>query len=110
MAERGNDAGPAGLRYWRACRLRGVWETTMSSGVIESGAIDRLRAFQRTVRELLVGSRRQADLHAVSRDSAADTIYQIDALVEPVLEDFCREWARTTPLVLVAEGIEADGR
>ena len=71
--------------------------------------VARLREFQRTVRQLLIGSRRESDLHAVSRDSAADTIYRIDALVEPVLEDFCREWARTTPLVLIAEGLEGDG-
>jgi hypothetical protein len=67
----------------------------------------RLRGFQAEVRRLLIDCRRQADLHAVSRDSAADTIYQIDALVEPVLEDFCREWGRETPLVLVAEGVGA---
>ena len=23
-----------------------------------------------------------------------------------MLEDFCREWAKTTPLVLIAEGVE----
>lgn len=68
--------------------------------------IDRLREFQRTVRQLLIDSRKQKDLHAVSRDSAADTIYAIDAVVEPVLEDFCRDWARKTPLLLIAEGIE----
>lgn len=73
--------------------------------------VERLRSFQRAVRELLAHSRRQPNLHAVSRDSAADTIYNIDALVEPVLEDFCRNWAKTTPLVLIAEGIDgADGR
>jgi fructose-1,6-bisphosphatase/inositol monophosphatase family enzyme len=71
--------------------------------------VARLRDFQRTVRQLLIESRAEKDLHAVSRDSSADTIYRIDALVEPVLEDFCREWARTTPLVLTAEGIEGDG-
>jgi len=46
------------------------------------------------------------DLHAVNRSSTADTIYQIDTVVEPVLEEFCREWGKTTPLVLVAEGLE----
>jgi fructose-1,6-bisphosphatase/inositol monophosphatase family enzyme len=66
----------------------------------------RLKEFQRTVRKLLIDSRKAKDLHAVSRASAADTIYGIDAVVEPVLEDFCREWARKTPLVLIAEGIE----
>src|SRR3954451_347558 len=71
--------------------------------------VDRLRDFQRTVRQLLIDSRRSAGLHAVSWASAADTIYQIDTVVEPVLEDFCRDWAKTTPLVLIAEGIENEG-
>jgi hypothetical protein len=72
--------------------------------------VDRLKTFQATVRDLLVRSRASAGLNEVRRDSAADTIYQIDTLVEPFLEDFCRAWARTTPLVLIAEGIEnADG-
>ncbi len=69
-------------------------------------AIGRLKEFQQTVRTLLMEARKAKDLHAVSRSSTADTIYQIDAVVEPILEDFCRDWARTTPLVLVAEGIE----
>src|SRR5436305_499187 len=47
--------------------------------------VARLRGFQRTVRQLLIDSRRsageQGGLHAVSRASAADTIYQIDAVV-----------------------------
>lgn len=70
--------------------------------------IDRLKAFQRMVRSLLIDSRKAKDLHAVTRDSSADTIYRIDALVEPALIAFCAEWARTTPLVLVAEGLEDD--
>ena len=68
--------------------------------------VDRLKAFQATVRSLLIDARRATDLHAVNRASSADTIYQIDAVVEPVLVAFCQEWARTTPLVLVAEGLE----
>ena len=68
--------------------------------------IDRLIAFQKTVRDLIISSRKSANLHAVDRSTAADTIYAIDAVVEPVLEEFCRDWARTTPLVLIAEGIE----
>ena len=71
--------------------------------------LDRLIAFQRTVRELLVRSRASHGLHEVDRASAADTIYAIDAVVEPVLVEFCRDWARTTPLVLVAEGLVDDG-
>ena len=43
---------------------------------------------------------------AVSRSSAADTIYGIDTAVDPILESFCQEWGHETPLVLVAEGME----
>ncbi|MBC8106644.1 MAG: inositol monophosphatase [Anaerolineae bacterium] len=69
-------------------------------------ALVRLLAFQRIVREQLIRSRTGSNLNAVNRATAADTIYQIDTVVEPILEDFCREWAKTTPLVLIAEGIE----
>lgn len=68
--------------------------------------IDRLLEFQRAVRTLLIASRNQNDLHSVARTTSADTIYAIDAAVEPLLEDFCREWSKTTPLVLIAEGVE----
>src|SRR4051794_6239925 len=72
-------------------------------------AIARLRAFQRDVRDALIRSRTQANLHEVSRGSAADTIYRLDTVVEPMLDAFCDEWAKTTPLVLIAEGVEGDG-
>jgi fructose-1,6-bisphosphatase/inositol monophosphatase family enzyme len=68
--------------------------------------IARLKDFQRRVRDALVRSRAKRGLHEVSRSSAADTIYRLDTVVEPMLEEFCREWARTTPLVLIAEGME----
>ncbi len=45
----------------------------------------------------------------VSRHTAADTIYELDTHVEPVLEEFCRDWSREYPLILVAEGIEGPG-
>src|SRR5882724_616025 len=70
--------------------------------------IDRLREFQRAVRDVIVQSRKRPQMHAVTRHTAADTIYEIDTAVEPLLEDFCREWAKTTPLVLVAEGVESE--
>src|SRR5437867_2854263 len=70
--------------------------------------VARLKEFQAAVRDMLVRSRGSQGLSKVRRDSAADTIYQIDTLVEPLLEEFCHEWARTTPLVLIAEGIESE--
>lgn len=68
--------------------------------------VPRLRAMQADVRRTLVDARAAQDLHEVSHATAADTIYRIDAAVEPILEEHCRQWAKTTPLVLVAEGIE----
>ena len=71
--------------------------------------VARLKEFQAAVRGQLVRSRASRGLNAVNRDTAADTIYQIDTLVDPLLEDFCRDWSKTTPLVLIAEGVEGDG-
>lgn len=70
--------------------------------------VDRLRALQRDVRSLLIDARQRSDLHTISRSSAADTIYSIDAVVDPVIKSYCQEWARQTPLVLIAEGLEDD--
>ncbi len=68
--------------------------------------VRRLKSFQRQVRDLIIQSRSHTNLHAVNRSSAADTIYAIDTVVEPILESFCEEWGKTTPLVLIAEGLE----
>jgi fructose-1,6-bisphosphatase/inositol monophosphatase family enzyme len=71
-----------------------------------SAAVDRLRQFQRKVRETVVKSRAAGDLSTVSRSSMADTIYAIDTAVDPILEALCEDWGHETPLVLVAEGME----
>lgn len=71
--------------------------------------IDRLREFQRAVRDVVIESHCRPHMHTVNRETTADTIYQIDTSVEPILEDFCREWSKTMPLVLIAEGIETEG-
>jgi hypothetical protein len=68
--------------------------------------VERLRDFQRGVRAQIIQSRQSAGLHEVTRSSAADTIYAIDAVVDPMLEAFCEEWGRSTPLILIAEGME----
>jgi fructose-1,6-bisphosphatase/inositol monophosphatase family enzyme len=72
------------------------------------GVLDRLLEFQRAVRDVIIRSRESSggSLHEVTRSSSADTIYRIDADVDPILESFCEQWGRTTPLVLVAEGLE----
>jgi hypothetical protein len=79
--------------------------------VDSKGVVERLKEFQKIVRDQVIRSRDSASLHAVNRATSADTIYQIDTVVEPLLEDFCAEWAKKTPLILIAEGIEGpDGR
>ena len=67
--------------------------------------IDRLAAFQRSVRDMIVRSRIESGLHEIGRTSAADTIYKIDAEVDPILESFCQEWGRQTPIIVIAEGL-----
>lgn len=70
-------------------------------------ALERLKSFQSDVRDLVIRSRASAEtLQAVSRSSAADTIYAIDAHVEPLLTAFCQAWPlEDGPLVLIAEGL-----
>jgi fructose-1,6-bisphosphatase/inositol monophosphatase family enzyme len=68
--------------------------------------LDRLISFQRTVREMIIRTRTVGGLSEVSRTSSADTIYKIDTEVDPLLEEFCKQWGKEMPLVLVAEGLE----
>ena len=68
--------------------------------------VDRLRQFQRRVRETVMKSHKAGTQSAVSRSSMADTIYAIDTAVDPLMESFFEDWGRETPLVLVAEGME----
>lgn len=70
--------------------------------------VKQLIEFQSVVRERIIASRKRGDLSEVNRSTTADTIYQIDTEVDPILEDFCRQWSKTTPLVLIAEGIDGD--
>ncbi|MCS7208463.1 MAG: hypothetical protein NZ874_02725, partial [Fimbriimonadales bacterium] len=50
-----------------------------------------------------------AALAQVSHEADGDTQYALDAHLETLLIDLCREWAREAPLVLIAEGIGEDG-
>ena len=77
-----------------------------------SRVVQKLRDFQRQVRDVIIQSRTlpggQGGMSGVSRSSSADTIYQIDTAVDPILETFFEAWGRETPLVLIAEGMEDD--
>jgi fructose-1,6-bisphosphatase/inositol monophosphatase family enzyme len=67
--------------------------------------LDRLVEFQLQVQDMILRSRIQSGLNEIGRASAADTIYKIDAEVDPILEAFCEEWGQHTPIVVVAEGL-----
>ncbi len=74
--------------------------------------VEHLRELGRQVRHAAIAARQIATtaesqrLAQVARETAADTIYELDTHIDPVLEDFCRQWGRELPLVLIAEGIE----
>jgi fructose-1,6-bisphosphatase/inositol monophosphatase family enzyme len=73
--------------------------------------VERLKEFQAAVRDMVVRGHGGVGLHDVSRSSSADTIYTIDTHVEPMLELFCEQWSKETPLVLIAEGLQGtDGQ
>ena len=70
--------------------------------------VGRLRELQRAMRDALVANRGEADLLAVSHQSAADTIYRLDLVVEPIVVEHCERWGRGGALVVIAEGLEPE--
>jgi hypothetical protein len=75
--------------------------------------IRKLLELGRLVRGALLSARHDRDplgAAGVAKWTSADAIYQIDALVEPVIAGFCEHWSREVPLVLIAEGIGPEGR
>ncbi len=73
--------------------------------------VQRLREMQREVRRAVVGAHDLAGNAEVRKSTSADTIYGIDMVIEPVIEEFMDHWGKSMPLVCVAEGIEPeDGR
>jgi fructose-1,6-bisphosphatase/inositol monophosphatase family enzyme len=70
--------------------------------------VDRLRELQRQIRLTLIEQRHLNNPASVQRVSSADTIYNIDASLEPIIEQFLEDWGREQPLVLIAEGIEPE--
>jgi fructose-1,6-bisphosphatase/inositol monophosphatase family enzyme len=79
-------------------------------------ARDQLLALQTAIQQAIMADLRERQSEALAQVAAqrgGDTIYAIDARVEEVLLDFCREWAKEQPFVLVAEGVgegEEEGR
>lgn len=68
--------------------------------------VQKLLGLGREVRgEVLAARAKNADFAGVSKVTTADTIFQVDTHVEPVIVRFCEHWGEEMPLVLVAEGI-----
>ena len=73
-------------------------------------AVARLVTLQAEIRRLVIAARAtSANLAEVERSDEADTIYAIDAVVEPAIEAACEAWGQETPLILIAEGVR-DGK
>jgi hypothetical protein len=70
--------------------------------------VERLRELQWHIRDAVIGAQQSVDLASVSRVSSADTIYGIDAVIEPVIEQYMEQWGKEQPLVLIAEVIEPE--
>jgi fructose-1,6-bisphosphatase/inositol monophosphatase family enzyme len=81
----------------------------MSSDI--AALIDPIKRLHRQIREAVVESCERSaleELSAIAREEEGDTIYEVDRVSEELLVDFFeREIATTTPLVLIAEGLQA---
>jgi fructose-1,6-bisphosphatase/inositol monophosphatase family enzyme len=75
--------------------------------------VSRLRDLQLRLRDHLVEQLRRgeaSELSAVAGARGGDTLYGIDERGEAVLLEFCREWSREMPFLLVAEGLPEGAR
>jgi len=48
-------------------------------------------------------------LAQATESAQGDTQFRLDVQIEPLLLQFCKQWAEETPFILVAEGISEDG-
>ncbi len=70
----------------------------------------KLLELGRLVRTSILSARdKNATFSGITKHTSADTIYELDTHVEPIIIDFCEHWGRDTPLVLIAEGISEEG-
>lgn len=75
--------------------------------------VAKMRRLHLSFRTHVMGATRQQDpatLAQVAREAPEDTIFYLDEGVEDILVEFCEEWGRETPFILVAEGLEGGRR
>jgi fructose-1,6-bisphosphatase/inositol monophosphatase family enzyme len=72
--------------------------------------LEPLRRLHEMIRDAVITACEKSSLEAMSaiaKEEEGDTIYAVDKVSEALLLDFCqREIANTTPIVLIAEGLE----
>lgn len=76
------------------------------------GVLSRLLEMQQAIRAAVherLLSQTEEVLSRTVRDDCGDTIFAIDVTAERILLPYLAEWARRTPLVVVAEGLEPEG-
>ncbi len=74
--------------------------------------VSKLRVLHDRMRERLVAQLRRETVDVLSEVSdtrGGDTIYDIDERGEAVLLQFCEEWGREMPFILIAEGVPGSG-
>jgi hypothetical protein len=74
--------------------------------------VAKLRELHDRMRERLVAQLRRETVDTLSEVSdtrGGDTIYTIDERGEEVLTQFCEEWGREIPFMLIAEGVPGSG-
>ncbi|HSF20036.1 MAG TPA: inositol monophosphatase [Vicinamibacteria bacterium] len=75
--------------------------------------LDPIRELHAQIREAVVAAfarRELEELSSVARDEEGDTLYAIDRVGESVLRDFFERASLDEPVVLIAEGLEPDGK
>lgn len=74
--------------------------------------IERVRALHEQVRSEVCAqlSQHSAEWLTQAVERAGDTQFRLDLQVEPLILQFCQQWAQEVPFILVAEGISDEGR
>jgi len=74
--------------------------------------LEKLRALHLALRDHLRSEIERssiAHLSAIADTRGGDNIFVIDENGESLIRDFCLEWGREIPFILISEGIEGDG-
>jgi len=75
--------------------------------------LEPIRRLHQRIRDSVVSSMESSDLEDLSRvvkEADGDTIYAVDRVSESVILDFFSEVTLEKPVILIAEGLENDGR